>query len=120
MPQTIISRVGHCAFCEKAGRPHYDSTFAVIGRTGQYHMYIANRIGKIGYTPHFYRLIKTIGQNVVYEKSCAMHGCGVDIYFDNEVQDYQFILYEDSWQRGIMELKDWNALVQYKDPDYFI
>lgn len=116
--ETIITRVGYCPHCNEAMRPHYDSQFAVVGKTGRYHIYIANSLGRIGFVPHFYKLIKVIGQNVVYEKSCAMHGCGTDIYFDNEKQNYQF--YIQGYERGIMDLTSWNALVQYHDDGYFI
>lgn len=118
--ETIITRVGFCKDCEKDMRPHYDSLFAVIGKTNHYHIYKSNSLGRIGFVPHFYKLIKVIGQNVVYEKCCGMHSCGVDIYFSHDIQDYQFAMYRDKWVRGMMDLVSWNALVKYKDDEYFI
>lgn len=115
---TTITRVGFCEACFKAQRPRTDNFFVARGTNG-WHIMQAKRIGNIGYTPHLYRLIKVIGENVVYEKMCTMHSCGTDIYYDSLSQNYKFLL--GKWERGMMTLSDWNSLQKYKhDKDYQI
>lgn len=113
-----MTRVGWCSHCYKAQRPRTDNLFVAKGTNG-WHVMKANHIGNIGYTPHLYKLIKAIGENVVYESMCAMHDCGVEVFFVPSTDRYNFRLGE--WQRGMMTLKTWNSLQQYKhDPDYEI
>lgn len=114
----IITRVGWCLDCFKAERPRTDNFFVARGTNG-WHVMKANHIGNLGYTPHLYRSIKIIGENVVYEKMCAMHSCGTDIYYDSLSQNYKFVL--GKWERGMMTLSDWNSLQHYKhDPQFEI
>lgn len=115
---TIICRVGFCSQCYKAQRPRTDNFFVVHGTTG-WHVMLAQHLGNPGFVPTLYRLVKVIGENVVYEKLCSMHDCGTDVYYHSTSQEYRFDLGE--WERGMMTLETWNALVQYKhDTDYHI
>ena len=115
---TVIARVGFCEQCFINQHPRTGIFFVVAGKKG-WHIYKAQAMGKIGYVPTNYRLIKSIGENIVYEKICGIHGCGVNVYFDNSQQMYRFDFL--NWQRGIMDNKSWNALVTYKrDEDYLI
>lgn len=116
---TMISRVGFCPRCYKEGRPKTAQPFVVVGKN--FHVLEASHIGKQGFTPHFYVLIKSIGENIVFEKLCGMHRCGVDIWWDKTNQKHCFTLDKYKFDRGIMTLKDWNSLVLYKhDFDYEI
>ena len=112
---TKITRVGWCSACYKAGRPHYDNFFVAWGSHG-WHVMLAKRMGRAGFTPHIYRLIKVIGENVIYESICAMHDCGVEVFHVPAKNSYNFRLGE--WERGMMELKQWNNLVLLKDTGY--
>lgn len=113
---TIISRVGFCDSCSKSSNPRTGGYFVVVGSKG-WHIYKAQRMGKIGFVPINYHILKAIGENIVYETLCST--CGVDVYWDSESSSYKFDLHD--WTRGMMTLKDWNALQQYKhDLDYEI
>lgn len=115
---TIITRVGWCSKCYKAQRPRTDNFFVTMGTTG-WHVMLAKHIGNIGFVPTLYKLIKTVGQNVIFEQLCSMHECGVEVYYVPSTDKYNFRLGE--WKRGMMELKTWNSLQQYKhDTDYEI
>lgn len=115
---TIITRVGFCEACFKAQRPRTDNFFVAMGKNG-WHIMQAKHIGNIGFTPHLYKLIKSIGQNIIYEKMCSMHDCGTEVYWSQQHQNYRFDL--GSWEKGMMLLSDWNSLQKYKhDEDYQI
>lgn len=123
---TIICRVGYCSECEKNNRPHTGQLFKTVGSHGA-HIYEADRIARwYGFTPHIYVLHKFIyktegGGDVVFDCICAMYGCGIRRYPNNQDQCWEYTEESNKWKRGIMELKDWNALVSFKkDPDYFI
>ena len=103
----IISRVGFCPECKTAGRPEYGNLFVVKGSHG-FHFYSSN-FGLKGFVPHFYRLIKSQGGIILFERLCAMHGCGVTIYY-NQQQGHKFV-YNSQWKGGEMKIKDWNSLV---------
>lgn len=118
---TMISRVGFCDRCAKEQRPKTDQCFVVVGKN--FHVLFADHIGHFGYTPHFYRLIKTIGNGdrVKYERLCGMEGCGTIVWWDQANQKYKFKMNDYLWEPGIMKLSDWNSLVLYKhDYDYEI
>lgn len=119
MAKTILTRPGWCEECSKKERPRINDQFIVMGSRG-WHMYIAEFNRPPGFTPHLYKLVKVIGENVVYEYLCCMHNCGCDIYYDQQKQGYQFQLHDSQWKRGILPIKDWNALQQYFDSDYWI
>lgn len=116
--KTIITRVGWCMDCYKAQRPRTGNFFVAKGDTG-WHVMLANHIGNSGFTPHLYKLIKVVGENIIYEKLCSLHDCGTDVYFHSASQSYRFDL--GKWDRGVMKLTDWNKLVVYKhDPQFEI
>lgn len=115
---TIITRVGFCERCSRNSNPRSGLFYVVHGDTG-WHVYKSTSLGKIGFVPTNYKLIKVIGQNVVYEKLCSIHNCGVYVYYDNIKQNYQFD--QLNWQRGMLSITTWNALQQYKhDKDYYL
>lgn len=111
----IISRVGYCHSCKNAGRPKQGDVFVVKGSHG-FHFYTAH-MGLSGYVPHFYRLVKSSGGIVLFERLCAMHGCGITVYQSNVGNKF---IYNEQWKGGEMRIKDWNALVLEKDLGYKI
>lgn len=114
---TTICRVKFCELCHKLHRPKIEEPFVVIGKSG-YHVMFANRNGAVGFTPHLLRLVKVISDTVIYESLCGMHEHGVEVFWDG--YHYKFEINEGQWERGMMELKQWNAWVKYKDPAYQI
>lgn len=110
-----ITRIGFCKKCQEAERPRYDNFFVASGSKG-WHVYRSKHIGKPGFVPTLYRPIKILGENVVYEKQCAMHDCSVDIIYSGGL--YHFKL--GQWERGIMDKKSWDALIALKDTGYEI
>ena len=115
---TTLTRCGFCEACYKAHRPTLKDPFAVIGNTGTYHIYLAENANNVGITPHFYRLIKVIGENVVVESLCAMHGCGIHV--DTTRPQWIFYFNKEKWQRSIITLEQWNSLVKFRDSGYQI
>lgn len=119
---TIICRTGWCDRCAKENRPHTGQHYLALGASGNYHVYIVQRIAPFyGFTPHLYRIIKVINQDVIYEMCCCMHHCGVERKQNNVDQCWDYITIKSQWRRGMMLLKDWNALQQFKrDNDYIV
>ena len=119
--QTILTRHGFCPRCSVNNLPKSGTLFKVVGLTGAHMFVCQNNPRWSGYTPHLYRLIKAIGQNVVYERICCIVGCGIIQIPNDQEQCWEYIEISDRWIKGIMPLSDWNALVMYKkDMDYFI
>lgn len=119
---TIICRTGWCDICAKENRPHTGQHYLVIGATGDYHVREAQRIAPFyGFTPHLYKKLKVINQDVIVEMCCSMYGCGVQRKENNVDQCWDYTTIKDQWRRLIIDLKDWNSLVLYKhDFDYEI
>lgn len=114
----ILTRCGFCESCYKSHRPSLKDLFAVIGNTGVYHIYSSRGANAHGITPHFYKLIKVIGSNVVVESICAMDGCGIDI--EDCAPDKIFYFRKEQWNRSIITLEQWNSLVMLRDSGYQI
>lgn len=119
---TVITRTGFCQSCYDNQQPISGQKFKVVGSRGA-HVYTLDFNPRFsGFTPHLYGLRKVIGQNVVFDSICCMEGCGIIRIANNDLQCWEFIERDSRWIRGMMEIKDWNALVQkYKrDMDYFL
>lgn len=119
--QTILTRHGFCPLCSVNNLPKSGTMFKVVGRKGSHMKVCEHNPRWAGYTPHLYRLIKALGENIVYERICCVVDCGIIKVANDEEQVWEYIEKEDHWVRGIMTLTDWNSLVMYKkDLDYFI
>lgn len=115
---TIISRVGFCDSCCKNQNPRTGIYYVVMGATNGWHIYKAQNMTRfIGYVPMNYKLIKVIGENVIYEKLCSIHGCGMDVYWEPSQQCYKFD--QGKWERGMMTLNQWNCLQQIKHDEQY-
>lgn len=114
---TIISRVGFCQECQKQSRPRQGSFFCVSGEHG-FHKGISNHRPTTlhGFTPHFYQLIKVLGENVIYEKSCGMHNCVKGGHFAHEKEGWSWTF--DYFERIVCTIEEWNNIVRYKDKGY--
>ncbi len=118
---TIICRTGFCLDCARANRPLYGQLFLVLGSHG-YHVYEVEYTHRFkGFVPMFYKLIKPIGQNIIYERLCCMGKCAITLVWNTTTKKMDFGFDNTKWKRGIMTLESWNALVQYRrDNDYFV
>ena len=119
---STISRVGFCEKCFKKGNPKDGQYYSVVG-TNNIYVRIAEKTKgwNTGFVPHFYSIVKVIGQNVIYEKSCGIHECGghVTIYTnENEKETATWTI--DETTRGVMTIEQWNSLVKYKDKSYHL
>lgn len=114
---TILSLVCFCPECLKQGQPKSGTPFVVFGsHQNKFHVYTVEHHGTFGYTPHLVNLVKVIGENVIYEKTCGI--CGVDIW-ENPQGDLCFLL--KTKERCVATLKQWNDWVLYKtDSDFWI
>lgn len=115
MENTIICRTGWCSICHKENRPHSQDLYLAYGSSHKdFDIRYALGNGTRGFTPHLYKLIKPIGENVVIEKACSF--CDVDIWEAEGIWNYKVY-----YKRSMMFLKDWNSLVLYRrDHDYEI
>ena len=114
---TLITRVAFCENCFKEHNPHTNQLFLVYGSScNDFYIRQAKSNGTTGFTPHILKLIKVIGENVVYEKACGI--CDIDFY---EIQNGDYAFQVLNWTRGMLTLQEWNAWVKYKhDWDYYV
>lgn len=112
---TTISRVAFCLKCFQQGNPRTHQPFLVFGsKKNQYHIYYSQGFGTIGFTPHILRIHKVIGENVVYDMACGI----CDVSFERGEKEITASILK--WRRGIIDRKNWNDWVLYKDEDYMI
>jgi hypothetical protein len=114
---TLISRVGFCEECFRKQQPREGTYYCVVGDKNFY-VLISNHISsaRLGFTPHFYNLVKVIGQNVIYEKSCGIHNCGGHVTMKDDKATWTF----DKKERCVVTIEQWNAMVRYKDESYHL
>lgn len=115
----LITRVGYCPTCNKAGRPKTGEMFVVFGATSNsYKGEIAQRNGRRGYTPHIYEFNRMVGDIVYFNKICCMCGCGSYLA---TYQGKNYIYLKDGIEEECYTtLANWNALVLYKDETFKI
>lgn len=115
----LISRVGFCENCFNEGSPKTNQTFLVNGSThGELKALLALHNGRKGFTPHFYMLRKVVDNKVFYQKLCGV--CGT---YNEEAEDGKKYLCidETKWSNWIRtSLKNWNALVLFKNTGFEI
>lgn len=122
MADTIITRIGFCPNCYKEKRPHIFDDFLVVGSTGEHHKK-AGRNGNWGFTPHIYKLVKTVGANVIVDRACAMYLCGVTMKqkIANGYIETEYFVDKTQWVRQIYTREQWDGLLLWKhDNDYWI
>jgi hypothetical protein len=115
-----ITRVGFCPECFKEARPKTGQSFLAIGSSsGTFVALRAIRNGRRGFTPHLYLLSNPIGDKYYFHSMCCMCGCGS--YLQEEEGKKFLCLDENKWTpRQEITLKNWNALVLFKDTGFEI
>jgi len=117
----IVTRTAYCEKCAKQSRPSSGDVFVLYGSDSEsYHIRQCERHvrGKdVGYTPHLFTKLKCANGNVIVQSVCAMDGCGVVVYA-TEDDGYEFVVQRKSIYE--MPIREWNALVLYKDEEYHI
>lgn len=119
---TSITRVAFCDKCHKANRPQVGDDFVVIGRTKeifQLHTVEKRKAVNRGFTPHLFTILKIEGDNVLYTCLCLMDNCAMTIIESTKAQTFEMHFHTDTTVKS-MSKKDWNALVQFTDRDYFL
>lgn len=113
-----ITRVRFCQSCHDAGKPNKGNIFITIGRThGVFQTRLAANWGTRGFTPHIFEIMKIDRKRVYYKCYCAMDECGIDLQWNEKKE--KFDVYILGWWESSMPIKDWNALILYKDdPQY--
>lgn len=124
-----MTRVHFCPSCRKHERPKESDYFALWGGTTedfyilqpQYKLYAR----EYGYTPHLVELVKSKKVNgkmcCEYTARCLVHGCGIfiEVANDGDPDNPTVTVYEmGRAHRYIVPLKEWNALVTFKDTGY--
>jgi hypothetical protein len=114
-----ISRIRHCPSCDKAGRPRANDVYVVKGgTTGELYVRRAKRYEGVtrGFTPHLITFKKQLGDNVVFEASCGIVGCGLSL---NAVENGDYEVVSKERYKHVIDYNDWRALVDlWKDSDY--
>jgi len=113
------SRIGYCPCCAKERRPLTNQLFVVHGTNG-FHIYEALRVGELGYTPHIYVVKKRLGENIVVERICGMHDCGMNVKWDDNTGNWKIAYHASQWRRFVFSIEQWNALVNLKNLGYEI
>lgn len=116
---TMLTRLGYCEQCSKAHRPKTNQIFIAFGAKSQtFFGEIALHSALKGMTPHIYEFHKLIDGTVHFFKICCMVGCGTKLIDEN---GKKFVVtVDEKWESGCMPLKDWNALVLFKDTGFRI
>lgn len=113
-----ISRTFFCETCYKKHTPTRDQLFATVGGTGRVkiHRYLGG--GILGYTPHFVQLDHVGAINAQITVACAIDGCGIDIYHDDDFEEFEFDIMQTRTYK--LRKEDYFALTDFKDNDYYI
>lgn len=111
---TMITRIGFCEKCFKEARPKTGNYFIAFGgKSNTFKGMIASHNGMKGFTPHIYQFDKTEGNVLYYSKICCMVGCGA--YLKEQKDKKLIYLNEDLCEYEYTTIKNWNALVKFKN-----
>lgn len=115
-----ITRTCFCEKCFKAYRPKANQIFAVKGGTSGIMMIKQASIYQgvtRGYVPHLLTLHKAQNGLVVYDQTCLMVGCGIELH--NSETGYNVSIKES--YRHVTTIKEWEVLIErWKDSGYHI
>jgi hypothetical protein len=121
MDTKFLCRIGFCQFCYDKGFPYYNQKFLTHGSHGFHVDHADFTKHDVGYTPHFYKIVSTVGSIVKVKSVCCMDECTIQLTFNNDSKKYDFFILGSSWKESQMLISDWNALLKYKrDPAYII
>lgn len=114
---TTLTRVKFCQKCFDKGYPLKGQIFLAFGTTtNDFVVKQARRNGKKGFTPHIIVLNKATGGFVKYDYLCSI--CGTKRRRFDKDND-EFFVSEEDFKQGLINIKDWNAWVMYKNDEDF-
>jgi len=113
-----ISRTFFCEECLKNHTPKENGLFITIGATGRIKVQKYTGGGVEGFTPHFVQLDHLASFNVQITVACAVDGCGIDIYHDDDFEEFEFDIIRSRTYK--IRKEDWTALQDFKDKYYYI
>lgn len=114
--KTTITRCGFCETCFYNNRPTRKDYFAVKGgKTNKYYVHKVDSPHKAGYVPMIFTLEKSDTKYVYFSQVCSICGCGLELQYDAQDKAYINVL---TVTHSKMSIKDWNALVMFKDTGY--
>lgn len=117
----IITRVGFCPKCYAAKRPQAGDIFVAQGASKNLHAFEAiGTNARRGFTPHLYQYERMMGVTVYYTVVCGMVGCGAYVIENTKKKCDEVFLDDQLFEDGYMPLKEWNALVMFKDTGFKI
>lgn len=126
MERQYITRCGYCEKCHANGFPIQGQRILLYGSKGFY-VHDAEVYRRpdpnptqVGFTPHLYKFIKSVGNKVTAHRICCVDKCAIDIKFVGN-NKYDFFILDSSWEKIEMSIADWNALTNFKrDPNYIV
>ena len=113
-----ITRSFHCKKCEEAKSPKVGDMFITIGGTGRIKLHECIGGGVIGITPHLIQFVQETKDLVEIRVACSIHDCGVDIFHDEDFNDFEFDILETRNYK--ISKGDWRELQGFKEKDYYI
>lgn len=121
LKETVVCRTGYCQHCYDSIRPKMKDIVLLYGtKSNRYKVYYVQRPPhNRGYVPFNYVYEKTIAnRDVVGWRFCSIYGCGVKWAKENDV--WKYVPDHQRYERFMISLEDWKALIYFKDFDYFI
>ena len=123
----ILSRTMYCPHCHARGSPHNQDLVVLHGSSSRsFRICLLKydvRVKKRGFSPHLITWVKTRSGIVTYTKACGIVGCGVSIEGidpDPEAIQNEFTVTCIREEFCTMPKKDWYALLEYKDHEYYL
>lgn len=112
------NRTFYCPQCFASGRPHVDDRFVSIDSKGRYVVHLVEHTenSNKGFVPHIVTLTESETNAVHFTYICAMHGCGHIVTVKEK--SATVLQLTGKLYKGVMPVKDWNALMGYIDHDF--
>jgi hypothetical protein len=124
--EKIFTRTMYCEKCAQNQMPRVGNIAMVYGQTSnRYYPLTIKRNSEVkeyGFTPHIISSPKMDWiddvECVTFDKCCAMNGCGTQLRFfpDFNQYDYYFLEKNFDW----LPTHDFLALINFKDPYYYV
>ncbi len=124
--EKIVTRTMYCEKCAQNQMPGLYNIALVYGDTNsKYYPFTIKRdapVREYGFTPHIISSPKMDWiddrECVTFDKCCAMNGCGIEIVFHTQFQQYDYYFLETNFDW--LPMNDYLAMLNYKDHDYYV
>lgn len=114
------TQVFYCPKCALKHRPQLDDLFVTVGNKDQFIVHVVQYLDKmsVGFTPHIIKMTKSENGVVHFTYRCGMQDCGVIIELNEAKRTAMAWEIKNTELKGVMPVKDFNAMISYRDSDY--